>query len=75
MYSSEVKKLKLTESSQFKCIVRVNCYVLNLVVPGKVILNITEMLGKVILNIIVMPGKIILNIIVMSGNHHVLFLN
>ena len=54
--------MKLTESSQFKCIV--NCYVLNLVLPGKVILNI-----------IVMPGKVILNIIVMSGNHHVLSLN
>ena len=67
--------MKLTESIQFKCIVRVNCYVLNLVVPGKVILNIIVMPGKVILNIIVMPGKVILNVIVMSGNHHVIFLN
>ena len=67
--------MKLTESSQFKCIVRVNCYVLNLVVPGKVILNIIVIPGKVILNIIVMPGKVILNIIVMPGNHHVIFLN
>ena len=80
-----MKKLKLTESSQFKCIVRVNYCVLNLVepgkvilniivMPGKVILNIIVMLGKVILNIIVMPGKVILNIIVMPGNHHVIFL-
>ena len=60
MYSSLVKKLKLIESSQFKCIVRVNCYVLNLVLPGKVILNIIVMPGKVIWNIIVMPGKVVM---------------
>ena len=46
MYSSYVNKLKLTESSQFKCVVRVNCYVLNLVTPGTVILNIFVMSGN-----------------------------
>ena len=46
MYSFYVNKLKLTESSRFKCVVCVNCYVSNLVMTGNVILNIFAMSGN-----------------------------